>query len=86
MTKPKRQRASRSGEAACSADTIRMNWLETVSCKIYGVAVPSGDITVLEWDTDGHTERTAEAATLRDAIDAAMLMPNMRLEERSAAE
>ena len=75
MNTRKRQRAARKSGAACSADTIRMNWLETVSCKVYGIGMLGSDITVLEWDTDGHTERTARASTLRDAIDAAMLMP-----------
>lgn len=52
-------------------DDKRLDWLESVSGKFYGVGYPDGDKVVLEWDTDD-SEGSLEANTLREAIDMAM--------------
>ena len=56
---------------AKNSDKKRMDWLEEVSGKFYGIGYPEGDKVYLEWDT-GDDEDHVEADTLREAIDLAM--------------
>ena len=56
---------------AKNSDKKRMDWLEEVNGKFYGIGYPEGDKVYLEWDT-GDDEDHVEADTLRDAIDLAM--------------
>jgi len=53
------------------SDKNRMDWLENVNGKFYGVGYPEGDKVILEWDDDDLNEKV-EADTMREAIDMAM--------------
>jgi len=54
-------------------DKERMDWLEEVSGKFYGVGYPDGDKVFLEWEEDDEgVEYRVETDTLREAIDMAM--------------
>ncbi len=57
-----------------------MNFLETISCEIYGVGKPNGrTVTIFEFETqENSTIRVIEATNLRKAIDLAMTQIKMK--------